>query len=176
MTEFTPADGLPTSIASGPDGNLWRRAVGHLGGRAAFDHQPSVAAGRRSDREGDRFVLHPDGGRRRAPALLHRDCRVRAGAGARDLGRQRGHHSDGAGCSDPDPAPDPDPLAFYDMSGYGPRALRWMACAVGTSQLVHGTDAPVVAVTDDESLGAAAHLASRTGNVARLLGTAWVAA
>ena len=75
------------------------------------------------------------------------------------------------------PAPsEPDPLAFYDTSGYGPRALRWMACAVGTSQLVHGTDAPVVAASTDEPLGADAHLAFRTDNVARLVGTAWVAA
>jgi len=64
----------------------------------------------------------------------------------------------------------PDPLAFYDTSGYGPRALRWMACAVGTSRLVHGTDAPVVAAAVDEPLGADAHRAMRTENVARLLG------
>ena len=70
----------------------------------------------------------------------------------------------------------PDPLAFYDTSGYGPRALRWMACQVGTSQLVHGTDAPVVPPALDEPLGGDAHEAFRTDNVARLLGTAWVAA
>ena len=68
-----------------------------------------------------------------------------------------------------------DPLAFYDTSGYGPRARGWMACSVGTGQLVHGTDAPVVAVSDhdhddDDDDGL------RTENVARLLGTAWVAA
>ena len=75
------------------------------------------------------------------------------------------------------PAPDePDALTFYDTSGYGPRALRWMACAVGTSQLVNGTDAPVVAPDPGEPLGADAHQAFRTDNVARLLGTAWVAA
>ena len=81
-------------------------------------------------------------------------------------------------------SPTPDPLAFYDTSGYGVRALRWMACAVGTSQLVHGTDAPVVAASieapgDTSSLagclGADAHRAFRTHNVARLLGTAWMA-
>lgn len=71
---------------------------------------------------------------------------------------------------------EPDPLAFYDTSGYGPRALRWMACTVGTSQLVHGTDAPVIAAAPGEPLGPDAHLAFRTDNVARLLGTAWVAA
>ncbi len=74
------------------------------------------------------------------------------------------------------PASAPDPLAFYDTSGYGPRALRWMACAVGTSQLVHGTDAPVVAADPGEPLGTDAHQAFRTDNVARLLGTARVAA
>jgi hypothetical protein len=72
----------------------------------------------------------------------------------------------------------PDPLAFFDTSGYGPRALRWMACAVGTSQLVHGTDRPVV--TDDplasEPFGPEAHELLRTDNVARALGTAWVIA
>lgn len=73
-------------------------------------------------------------------------------------------------------AGEPDPLQFYDTSGYGPRALRWMACAVGTSQLVHGTDAPVVVPDGGEPLGADAHEAFRTDNVARLLGTAWVAA
>ncbi len=81
-------------------------------------------------------------------------------------------------------SPESDPLAFYDTSGYGPRALRWMACAVGTSQLVHGTDAPVVAGPIHEPepgssrtgcLDADAHRAFRTDNVARLLGTAWVA-
>jgi len=79
----------------------------------------------------------------------------------------------------PPSAPESDPLAFYDTSGYGPRALRWMAGAVGTSQLVHGTDAPVVAAPAGGSgpapyaaadLSADAHRASRTENVARLLG------
>ncbi len=74
------------------------------------------------------------------------------------------------------PEHEPDPLAFYDTSGYGPRALRWMACAVGTSQLVHGTDSPVVAPPGDDALGPDAQAALRTDNVARLLGTAWVAA
>ncbi len=73
------------------------------------------------------------------------------------------------------PAGDPGALDFYDTSGYGPRALRWMACAVGTGQLVHGTDAPVVVPADEEPLGADVHLSIRTDTVARLLGTAWVA-
>jgi hypothetical protein len=78
------------------------------------------------------------------------------------------------------PSPrEPDPLAFYDTSGYGPRALGWMAGAVGTSQLVHGTDAPVVAAAAYERepatsaagrIDADARRASRTENVARLLG------
>ncbi|MBA2349837.1 MAG: hypothetical protein H0V81_16285 [Solirubrobacterales bacterium] len=71
---------------------------------------------------------------------------------------------------------EPDPLQFYDTSGYGPRALRAMACVVGTSQLVHGTDSPVVLSSNELPLGAEAHAAIRTGNVARLLGTAWVPA
>ena len=75
------------------------------------------------------------------------------------------------------PVPDePDPLTFYDTSGYGPRALRWMACAAGTAQLVHGTDRPVVDPDLGEPLGEDAHAAMRTDNVARLLGSVWVAA
>jgi 6-methylsalicylate decarboxylase len=42
------------------------------------------------------------------------------------------------------PAPDPDPLAFYDTSSYGPRLVGAMAEAVGASQLVYGSDRPVV--------------------------------
>ena len=42
------------------------------------------------------------------------------------------------------PAPDPDPLVFYDISGYGPRMIGAMAEAVGASQLVYGSDRPVV--------------------------------
>ena len=68
---------------------------------------------------------------------------------------------------------EPDPLAFYDTSGYGPRALGWMASVVGTSRLVHGTDAPVVEAIPEEPLGPDVHRALRTENVARLLGTAW---
>ncbi|MCW3012725.1 MAG: hypothetical protein JWO90_3129 [Solirubrobacterales bacterium] len=71
---------------------------------------------------------------------------------------------------------EPDPFQFYDTSGYGPRALTWMACSVGTSQLVHGTDAPVVAGLPAEPFSVEASRALRTDNVARLLGTAWVAA
>jgi predicted TIM-barrel fold metal-dependent hydrolase len=38
----------------------------------------------------------------------------------------------------------PDPLVFYDTSSYGPRMLEAMAGAVGVSQLVYGSDRPVV--------------------------------
>jgi len=39
---------------------------------------------------------------------------------------------------------EPDPLVFYDTSSYGPRMLEAMAGAVGVSQLVYGSDRPVV--------------------------------
>jgi hypothetical protein len=42
------------------------------------------------------------------------------------------------------PAPQPDPLVFYDTSSYGPRMIGAVADAVGTSQLVFGSDRPVV--------------------------------
>jgi predicted TIM-barrel fold metal-dependent hydrolase len=42
------------------------------------------------------------------------------------------------------PIPAPDPLVFYDTSSYGPRMIAAMAEAVGTSQLVFGSDRPVV--------------------------------
>jgi len=37
-----------------------------------------------------------------------------------------------------------DPLIFYDTSSYGPRALCAAIAIVGTRQLVHGSDRPVV--------------------------------
>ncbi len=40
--------------------------------------------------------------------------------------------------------PSPDPLVFYDTSSYGPRMLAPIIAAVGTEQLVYGTDRPVV--------------------------------
>ncbi|MFT3865652.1 MAG: amidohydrolase family protein [Solirubrobacterales bacterium] len=43
------------------------------------------------------------------------------------------------------PAPDPDPLVFYDTSSYGPRMIGAVAAAVGATQLVYGSDRPVVA-------------------------------
>jgi 6-methylsalicylate decarboxylase len=42
------------------------------------------------------------------------------------------------------PAPDPDPLVFYDTSSYGPRMIGAVADAVGATQLVYGSDRPVV--------------------------------
>jgi 6-methylsalicylate decarboxylase len=42
------------------------------------------------------------------------------------------------------PAPDPDPLVFYDTSSYGPRMIGAVAEAVGATQLVYGSDRPVV--------------------------------
>jgi hypothetical protein len=42
------------------------------------------------------------------------------------------------------PVPSPDPLVFYDTSSYGPRMIAAMADAVGTAQLVFGSDRPVV--------------------------------
>jgi hypothetical protein len=37
-----------------------------------------------------------------------------------------------------------DPLTFYDTSSYGPTAIEAMARRVGTSQLVYGSDRPVL--------------------------------
>jgi hypothetical protein len=74
------------------------------------------------------------------------------------------------------PAGEPDPLVFYDTSSYGPRALRAVAAEVGTGQLVHGTDVPVLAAPTSRPLGHEAHELMRTDNAARLLGHVWVAA
>jgi 6-methylsalicylate decarboxylase len=38
----------------------------------------------------------------------------------------------------------PDPMLFYDTSSYGPRMLEAMIGAVGSGQLVYGSDRPVV--------------------------------
>ncbi|MGV1047173.1 MAG: amidohydrolase family protein [Solirubrobacterales bacterium] len=38
----------------------------------------------------------------------------------------------------------PDPLVFYDTSSYGPRMLTAMVVTAGASQLVYGSDRPVV--------------------------------
>ncbi len=39
---------------------------------------------------------------------------------------------------------EPDPLVFYDTSSYGPSAIRALAEHVGSAQLLHGSDRPVV--------------------------------
>jgi hypothetical protein len=40
--------------------------------------------------------------------------------------------------------PEPDPLVFYETSSYGPRMLEAIVGTVGISQLVYGSDRPVV--------------------------------
>jgi 6-methylsalicylate decarboxylase len=69
-----------------------------------------------------------------------------------------------------------DALAFYEPSSYGPRAVRAIGTAVGTGQLVHGTDHPVVQVADDPvalAFGDATASLARRENPARLLGLTW---
>lgn len=41
-------------------------------------------------------------------------------------------------------AQQPDPLVFYDISSYGPTAVRAVASVVGARQLLYGSDRPVV--------------------------------
>lgn len=66
----------------------------------------------------------------------------------------------------------PDPGVFYDTSSYGPVAVAAMAARVGVTQIVHGSDRPVIA----PDAGALAHLdagaaaAIEGHNVTRLLG------
>ncbi len=47
-------------------------------------------------------------------------------------------------CSRGGPAAEPDPLVFYDTSSYGPAAVRLLEQAVGSDQLLYGSDRPVV--------------------------------
>jgi 6-methylsalicylate decarboxylase len=73
-------------------------------------------------------------------------------------------HGERAAARGGPPVPDA-PQLFYDTSSYGPQAVAMMRRAVGAAQLVHGTDAPVLAAAvapDDEALLRA--------NPARLLG------
>jgi hypothetical protein len=42
------------------------------------------------------------------------------------------------------PAPAADPLCFYDCSSYGSRAVAAVSDVVGPSQIVYGSDRPVV--------------------------------
>lgn len=72
-----------------------------------------------------------------------------------------------------------DPRSFYDTSSYGPAAIRTMTCAVGTAQLVHGTDHPVATVDGDPVAAAVGERAAdlvRRDNPARALGYTWVPA
>lgn len=69
-----------------------------------------------------------------------------------------------------------DELVFYEPSSYGPRAVRAMGVAVGTGELVHGTDHPVVRRAADPialAFGDAAAALARRENAARLLGAVW---
>ncbi|MCW3013020.1 MAG: amidohydrolase 2 [Solirubrobacterales bacterium] len=63
---------------------------------------------------------------------------------------------------------------FYDTSSYGPRAIKWVTCLVGTTQIVDGSDHPVLPLwepdTDTPTVAAV-----RADNAARLLGQAWSA-
>lgn len=66
-----------------------------------------------------------------------------------------------------------DPRCFYDTSSYGPRSVLSMAMAVGTGQLVHGTDFPVAARAEEPvalALGPNAAQLVRRENAARALG------
>jgi hypothetical protein len=62
----------------------------------------------------------------------------------------------------------PDPLVFYDTSSYGPRMLAAMIAAVGSEQLVYGSDRPV-AVADAPVFDAALAPALLSINPQRLL-------
>ncbi|WP_354701158.1 hypothetical protein DSM112329_01465 [Paraconexibacter sp. AEG42_29] len=68
-----------------------------------------------------------------------------------------------------------DPNIFYDTSSYGPRAIRALTCLVGTTQLVDGSDHPVLPLWESGA-DAGAISAVRADNAARLLGRAWSAA
>jgi 6-methylsalicylate decarboxylase len=64
--------------------------------------------------------------------------------------------------------PAPDPLVFYDTSSYGPRMLRAMVDAVGSAQLVYGSDRPVAGAAAPRRDGALGQALLRT-NPNRLL-------
>lgn len=86
-------------------------------------------------------------------------------AGLAPLQRERIATRGGAACAVS------DRRLFYDTSSYGPHAIAWMTITVGLSQLVHGSDRPVV-VPDHEAgpgLGAAPWRALSRDNPARLL-------
>ncbi|MCW2959550.1 MAG: amidohydrolase 2 [Solirubrobacterales bacterium] len=75
----------------------------------------------------------------------------------------------------PDPASAADSGIFYDTSSYGPRATKAMTCVVGTTQLVHGSDHPVLPLGTGVLAEVPAVAAVRTDNAVRLLGRAWSA-
>ncbi|HEY5144811.1 MAG TPA: amidohydrolase family protein [Solirubrobacteraceae bacterium] len=64
-----------------------------------------------------------------------------------------------------------DPLVFYDTSSYGPRALEAAIRVVGLDALVHGSDAPVLALQQapGHALGPGVRAALTLTNPARLL-------
>jgi predicted TIM-barrel fold metal-dependent hydrolase len=96
-------------------------------------------------------------------------------AGLAPLHAERTARRGGLGAADPLD----DPRSFYDTSSYGPRAIRAMAEAVGTGQLVHGSDHPVVAPAQDAvalALGGEAAEVVRRDGPARALGHEWVPA
>ena len=62
-----------------------------------------------------------------------------------------------------------DSRFFYDTSSYGPKAIATAASIVGSDQLVHGSDRPVVDGTPSTALGRQAAAAMTRENVARLL-------
>ena len=71
-----------------------------------------------------------------------------------------------------------DPLIFFDTSSFGARAIDAAIRAVGVDALVHGSDAPVVAASQDPAhgLGPGVAAALTLTNPARLLcGTAAIA-
>lgn len=62
-----------------------------------------------------------------------------------------------------------DSRLFYDTSSYGPKAIATAASIVGSDQLVHGSDRPVVDGTPSTALGRQAAAAMTRENVKRLL-------
>jgi hypothetical protein len=62
---------------------------------------------------------------------------------------------------------------FYDTSSYGPRAIRALTAFVGTTQLVDGSDHPVLPLSRRDAADPEALTAVRADNAARLLGRAW---
>lgn len=55
-----------------------------------------------------------------------------------------------------------DRMAFYDISSYGPRAVRTMEQAVGARQLVYGSDRPVADPAHERAQDDAVRLAENT--------------